>query len=83
MDDLKARLEHKKNKWEGRVNMKLDEEKKQEKEKIKKALELVNDSAQYIEEKRRRELEFYSRINKPELPMVDAYYTHSNMQSVS
>ena len=44
MEDLKARFEYKKSKWEGKVNLKLDEEKKQEKEKIKKALDLINET---------------------------------------
>lgn len=83
MEDLKARLEQRKNKWVGKINMKIDEERKAEKEKTKKALELVYDTTQYIEEKKKRELEFYSRLNRPELPNVDVYYTGSQMQSIS
>ena len=83
MEDLKARLEQRKNKWVGKINMKIDEERKAEKEKTKKALELVYDTTLYIEEKKKRELEFYSRLNRPELPNVDVYYTGSQMQSIS
>lgn len=44
MEDLKARFEYKKQKWESKVNSKLDEEKKLEKEKLKQAQELITET---------------------------------------
>jgi hypothetical protein len=37
LEDLKARCEYKKSKWEGKINLKIDEEKKFEREKLKQA----------------------------------------------